>query len=91
MDAIKITKVIDYIEDYYILFGDRKYCYGIWCLSVYPGGQFGHRCIIPMATRHRVQSSLKAQDGVSLSFQMESAQPVPFLPPGDLFSSVIWL
>ena len=24
MGAIKITKVIDYIEDYYILFGDRK-------------------------------------------------------------------
>ena len=30
--AIKITKVIDYIGDYYILFGDRKSWYGVWCL-----------------------------------------------------------
>ena len=41
--------------------------------------QFGRRYVIPMATRHMVQSSLKVQD-VSFFFKMESAQPVPFLP-----------
>ena len=35
MGAIKITKVIDYIGDYYILSGDRKSWYGIWCLLVW--------------------------------------------------------
>ena len=46
-----------------------------------PGGQFGHRYVIPTATRHIVQSSLKQQDGVSFFFsKMESAWPVPFLP-----------
>ena len=29
MGAIKITNVIDYIGDYYILFGDGKSWYGI--------------------------------------------------------------
>ena len=47
------------------------------------GGQFGHRYVIPTATRHIVQSSLKAQDGVSFPFQMESAQPVPLLAHRD--------
>ena len=37
MGAIKIIKVIDYIGDYYILFGDRKSWYGIMFIS--PGGQ----------------------------------------------------
>ena len=32
--AIKITKVIDSIGDYYILFGNGKSWYGIWCSSV---------------------------------------------------------
>ena len=45
-----------------------------------PGGPFGCRYVIPMATRHMVQSSLKVQDVVSFFFKMESAQPVPFLP-----------
>ena len=44
------------------------------------GGQFCHRYVIPKATRHIVQSSLKVQDGVSFFFKMESAQPFPFLP-----------
>ena len=44
------------------------------------GGRFGRRYVIPMATRHMVQSSLKVQDGVSFFSKMESAQPVPFLP-----------
>ena len=44
------------------------------------GGQFRCRYVIPMATRHIVQSSLKVQDGVSFFVKMESAQPVPFLP-----------
>ena len=35
MGAIKITKVIDYIGDYYILFGDGIAWYGIWCSSVW--------------------------------------------------------
>ena len=43
------------------------------------GGQFGCGYIIPMATRHIVQSSLKVQDGVSFFLKMESAWPVPFL------------
>ena len=34
MGAIKITKVIDYIGDYYILFGDGKSWYAIWGVSV---------------------------------------------------------
>ena len=34
MGAIKITKALDYIGDYYILFGNGKSWYGIWCLSV---------------------------------------------------------
>ena len=46
------------------------------CLGV----QFGCRYVIPMATRHMVQSSLKVQDGISFFFKMESAQPVSFLP-----------
>ena len=58
MGAIKITKVIDYVEDYYILFGDGKPWYGVWCF-ISPRGQFGGRYVIPMATRHIVQSSLK--------------------------------
>ena len=62
MGAIKITKAIDYIGDYYILFGDIL----VWNLVfISPGGQFGPRYVIPMATRHIVQSSLKVQDGVS--------------------------
>ena len=40
----------------------------------------GCKYVIPMATRHIVQSSLKVQDGVSFFFKMESARPVPFLP-----------
>ena len=35
MDAIKITKVIGHIEDYYILFGNGKSWYAIWYLSVW--------------------------------------------------------
>ena len=42
MGAIKITNVIDYIGDYYILFGDGKSWYGIS-----PGGQLGPRYVIP--------------------------------------------
>ena len=34
MDAINITKVIEYRGDYYILSGEGKARYGIWCLSV---------------------------------------------------------
>ena len=61
--AIKITKVIDYIGDYYILFGDGKSWYGIVFIS--PGGQFGHRYVIPIATGRVDQSSLKVEDGDS--------------------------
>ena len=77
MGAIKITKVIDYIGDYHILFGDGKSWYSPVFISL--GGQFGHRYVIPMATRHIVQSSPKMEDGVSFFFKMESARPVPFL------------
>ena len=52
----------------------------VWNLVfISPGGQFGHRYVIPMATRHIVQSSPKMEDGVSFFFKMESARPVPFL------------
>ena len=47
------------------------------------GVQFRRRHVIPMATRHVVQSSLKVQDGVSFFFQRESAQPVPFVLHSD--------
>ena len=52
-------------------------------MFISPGGQFGSRYFIPTATRHIVQSSLKAQDRVSFFFQMESAQPVPLLAHRD--------
>ena len=49
----------------------------VWNLVfISPGGQFGPRYVIPMATRHIVQSSLKVQDGVSF-FKKEWAWPVP--------------
>ena len=52
----------------------------VWNLVlISPGGQFGHRYAIPMATRHVVQSSLKVQDGISFFFKMESVRPVSFL------------
>ena len=55
MGSIKITKVIDYLGDYYILSVEGKSLYGIWCLSV----QEASSAIgISMATRHIVQSSL---------------------------------
>ena len=77
MGAMKITKVIDYTGDYHILFGDGKSWYGIWSGL---GGQFSRRYVIPMATRHIVQSSLKVRDGVSFFFKTEAARPVPFFP-----------
>ena len=47
MGAIKIIKVIDYVGDYYILFGDGKSWYGIVFIS--PGGLLGCRYVISMA------------------------------------------
>ena len=59
----------------------------VWNLVfISPGAQVSCRYVIPMATGHIVQSSLKVQDGVSLSFQMESAQPVSFLPHPLLYA-----
>ena len=52
-------------------------------MFISPGLQFSCRYVIPMATKHMVQSSLKVQDGVSFFFKMESAQCVPFLPHND--------
>ena len=50
MGAIKSTEGVDYIGDYYILFGDGKSWYGS---GVYPlGGQVGRRYVILIATRH---------------------------------------
>ena len=104
MGAVKITKVIDYIGDYYILFGDGKSWYGIQCLGnlgmasdvweilvwnpvfINLGSQFGHRYVIPLATRHLVQSSLKVQDGVSFFFQDGVSSACSF-PPSDSKSS----
>ena len=60
----------------------------VWNLVfISPGGQFGRMYVIPMTTRHIVQSSLRVQDGVSFFFKMESAQPVPFLPQWYMESS----
>ena len=65
MGGIKITKVIDYIGDYYILSGEGKSWYGIWCLSVRAAcSAVGY--VISMATRHIVQSSLKIQSSLGL-------------------------
>ena len=75
MGAIKTTKVTDYIGDY-LATGNL----GMESVCISPGGQFGSGYVIPMATRHMVQSSPKVQDVVSFFFKMESAQPVPFLP-----------
>ena len=51
MDAIKMTKMTDYIGGEHILFGDGNSWYGLWCLSVqeasspevcYPHGYQAH-------------------------------------------------
>ena len=74
----------------------------VWNLGfISPEGQFDCRYVIPIATRHIVQSSLKVQDGVSFFFKMESARPVPFLPhtqaasmAGSLFANyviMVWI
>ena len=42
-------------------------------MFISPGGQFGRRYVIPMATRHMVQSSLKVQDGISFQDGVSSA------------------
>lgn len=52
-------------------------------MLISPGGQLGHRYVIPMAPRHMVHSSLQVQDGVSFFFKMGLARPVPFLPQGE--------
>ena len=72
-----MTKVIDYIGvfTFFLAMGTLGMESGI-----YLGGQFCLRYVIPMATRHMVQSSLKGQGGVSFFVKMQSAQPVPFLP-----------
>ena len=58
----------------------------VWNLGfISPEGQFDCRYVIPIATRHIVQSSLKVQDGVSFFFKMESARLVPFLPQHHLY------
>ena len=65
MGAIKITKVTDYIGDYYILSGEGKSWYGIWCLSVQAA------CSAVVCDLHGYQaytakrSFLLFQDGVS--------------------------
>ena len=57
-------------------------------MFISPGDQFGLSYVIPLATRHIVQSSLKVQDGVSFFFKMESAQPVPFLPQHNIVNQL---
>ena len=63
-----------------------SHCFWRWEILVWNlvfislGGQFSRRYVIPMATRHIVQSSLKVRDGVSFFFKTEAARPVPFLP-----------
>ena len=70
----------------------------VWNLVfISPAGQFGCRYVMPIATRHS-QRSLKVEGGVSFFFQMESAQPVPFLPhtqavsmAGSLFVNYVFM
>ena len=62
----------------------------VWNLVfVSPGGQFGHRYVIPKATRHIVQSSLRVQNGVSFFCKMQSARPVPFHPQAQWPSMLV--
>ena len=66
MGAIKIIKVIDYVGDYYILFGDGKSWYGIVFIS--PGGQWvcdlhGYQAHSPKFTGNVRWSFLLFQDG----------------------------
>ena len=49
-------------------------------MFISPGGQFGRRYVIPMATRHIVQSSLQVQDGVFLLFQDGVSLACSFTP-----------
>ena len=79
MGAIKNTKVIDYIGDDCIFFGDEKSWYGIWCLSVQEASSALGMLSPWLPGTYIVQSSPKVQDGVSFFFKMESAWPVPFL------------
>ena len=80
MGAIKITKVIDYIADYCILFGDGKSWYGKIFISFsgfyqsrrlvqlqvcYPHGYQAHG---PNLTESARWSFLVFQDGVSSAF-----------------------
>ena len=73
MGAIKIIKVIDYIGDYYILFGNGKSWFGTWCLSVQEASLAVGMLSIPLATRpispklteSTRWSFLLFQDGVS--------------------------
>ena len=62
----------------------------VWNLVfISPGDQLGHRYIIPMATRHMVQSSVKVQefqwsfllfqDGVSSAYSFPPSIPLPGL------------
>ena len=61
----------------------------VWNLVfISPGGQFGRRYVIHMATRHIVQSSLKVQDGSFLLFQDGVSSACSF-PPSDILN--FWL
>ena len=61
MGAIKITKVTDYIRDYYILSDEGKSWYGIWCLSVQDA------CLAVVCDLHGYQARFKEFGDVSLS------------------------
>ena len=79
MGAIKIIKVIDYVGDYYILFGDGKSWYGIVFIS--PGGQWvcdlhGYQAHNPAFTRNVRWTFLLFQDGVSLACSFPPSTPV---------------
>ena len=87
MDAIKITKVIDYTGGYYILFGNGKSCYEVWCWSVQEASSALGMLSPWLPGTYIVQSSPKVQDGVSFFFKMESAWPVPFLLQSNSLNS----
>ena len=90
MGAIKITKVIDYIGDYYIISGNRKSWCRIWCLSVQEASSaVGMLSPWLPGTWSKAHSKYKME----FLFKMESAQPVYRTipsPPKPLHAIHLW-
>ena len=62
----------------------------VWSLVfISLGGQFGHTYVIPMATRHTVQSSLKEQDGVSSACSFPPLNTYIWFPPKSCLDYIL--